>query len=272
MNTDKEFRLSDELNICNISVISGTRSCGRFASWDEPGRNSNGLLYIHSGEAVFFDKDGVKSVAGKGSFVFLPKFKVYKMNYSAASTYFILVNFDLFDKYGQNVSFSDNISVFSNDGRFADIAQIMIKLEQSSTSKSVSATFRRKELCYRIFGIISDLLHNNRKDGNDFSKIAAGVLLLEQTYLENNPTDMYAKESNISINRFRELFKRHFGMSPVKYRNKLRIERAKELLTGTNITVNEAAYASGFENIGYFCRYYLKETGETPTETKSKIK
>ena len=44
---------------------------------------------------------------------------------------------------------------------------------------------------------------------------------------------------------------------------------AREELEG-EFTVAEVAYASGFENIGYFCRYYRHITGETPGETKKR--
>jgi transcriptional regulator GlxA family with amidase domain len=50
----------------------------------------------------------------------------------------------------------------------------------------------------------------------------------------------------------------------------LRIERARELLSDGSLTVAEVAYASGFENIGYFCRYYRRITGEAPGDTKKR--
>jgi len=60
--------------------------------------------------------------------------------------------------------------------------------------------------------------------------------------------------------------------SPVKYRNALRVERAKELLRDGSFSVAEAAYASGFENIGYFCRTYRNFMGEAPGDTKKEIR
>ena len=95
--------------------------------------------------------------------------------------------------------------------------------------------------------------------------------MLEQTYLENLPIEKYAAVSHVSVNTFRSLFQKQFGTSPLKYRNSLRIERAKELLNEGGFTVAEVAYASGFENIGYFCRYYRRITGESPGETKRNI-
>lgn len=99
-------------------------------------------------------------------------------------------------------------------------------------------------------------------------RIAAGELHLEQTYLQNLPVQRFADVCHMSVNTFRRLFHKQFGISPVKYRNRLRINRARVLLTEETITVADVIYACGFENIGYFCRCYRAMTGETPNETK----
>ena len=149
------------------------------------------------------------------------------------------------------------------------IATVMMKLEHCSASKNLAATLRKKELIYRLLGMIcgdAALAGARQEVGRE---ILAGVRLLEQSYLENLPIERFAAASNMSENLFRKLFVKQLGTSPVKYRNRLRIERAKELLAEGGFTVSEVAYASGFENVGYFCRYYRQVVGESPSETKS---
>lgn len=260
---------SDELNICSISVISGTRPCGRTTVWED-GRSSHAFLYIREGEAVFCDNSGRTLTAANGCLVFLPKGTVYRMRYSAAATTFVLVNFDLLDRHGVDVLFSETVSVVAHDDETLGIAKIMLKFEQCSASKNVSSVLRRKELCYRIFERISDSLPGISDEADVSRQIVKGVRLLKQTYLENLPVVAYADASHISVSRFRELFQKQFGMSPVKYRNKLRIERAGELLAEEDLTVAEVAYAAGFGNIGYFYRCYTAAFGETPVMTRSK--
>jgi AraC-like DNA-binding protein len=123
-------------------------------------------------------------------------------------------------------------------------------------------------LFYRLVGWLCDARNIRSLDNDIDPKIADGVRLLEQTYLENLPITKFSEASHMSINAFRSLFKKQFGTSPVKYRNELRIERAKELLLEGGFTIAEVAYACGFENVGYFCRYYRRSMGETPSQTK----
>ena len=110
--------------------------------------------------------------------------------------------------------------------------------------------------------------NETEKGGN--TRIVDGILLLEKTYLENIPISELARACHVSENTFRSLFRKQYKTSPIQYRNLLRIARARELLSEGSCTVTEAAYGSGFENVGYFCRLYKKLTGENPSRTKKK--
>lgn len=260
----------DDLRISDISVISGIRACGRMVDHSCYGRKNNGILYVWRGEATFYYDGKEPVIVTDGELAFIPKHQKYRMRYTAESTTFVVVNFDLFDKNNQDVSLFEDITVLLRDDATHRIARTMTDFELCSASMTVDATLRKKELIYRLLGAIytskSHLLSQNKIN----SQITDGVHLLEKTYLENLPIAQYAAESHISVNTFRSLFQKQFGTSPLKYRNYLRIERAKELLREGGFTVAEVAYASGFENIGYFCRYYRQITGESPGETKKK--
>ena len=147
----------------------------------------------------------------------------------------------------------------------------MTNLMLCGASKTVDAVLRKKELMYRLLGVIylSSFSLLSKKEVS--MQIAEGLRLLEQTYLENLPVTRFAEASHISVSTFRSLFQKQLGTSPVKYRNRLRIERSKELLRESNLGVAEVASACGFENVGYFCRYYRQNTGETPSETRKKL-
>ena len=260
----------DDLHISDISVISGTRSYKMTVDHSCYGRKNNGILFVWEGEATFFNEQNKVIVVSSGELAFLPKHKKYRLEYTAKSTTFVVVNFDLCDKGGQEVSLFEDITLAAKDDAAHRIARIMTNFELCSTAKTTETTFRKKELMYRLLGMIYAAGWSFMEKDEVNSKIVEGVRLLEQTYLENQPISKYAEASHVSVNTFRNLFQKQFGMSPLKYRNHLRIERAKELLCEGSFTVAEVAYASGFENIGYFCRYYRQTVGETPTETKRK--
>ncbi|MBE6596756.1 MAG: helix-turn-helix transcriptional regulator [Ruminococcaceae bacterium] len=260
----------DDLRISDISGSSGVRAYGRKADHSNRGRKNNGILYIWSGEARFYDAQKEKVVASNGDMVFLPKHKKYKMEYTAESTTFVLANFELQDKNNDDICLFEDITILAKDDMTQRIAKTMMSFELCCSLRTIEATLRKKELMYRLFGLIYNSKPYLSQRSDIDLKIFDGVRLLEQTYLENLPISRYAEACHVSVNTFRSVFQKQFGVSPLKYRNHLRIERAKELLSEGGFTVAEVAYASGFENIGYFCRYFRQITGESPSETKRK--
>ena len=259
----------DALHISDISVVSGIRSCGRTVDHSACGRKSNGFLFVWSGEATFYSERETV-VVSDGELAFLPKHTKYKMKYTAERTTFVVINFDLHGMdHGDTALFSD-ILLLAKDDATHSIAGIMTDFELCSASKTVETTLRKKELMYRLLGMIYSSKHDLTSKSKSHSQIAEGVRLLEQTYLENLPIAQYAEASHVSISTFRSVFQKQFGTSPLKYRNRLRIARAAELLSEGGFTVAEVAYASGFENVGYFCRYYRQIAGEAPGRTKKK--
>lgn len=61
------------------------------------------------------------------------------------------------------------------------------------------------------------------------------------------------------------LFKAETGVSPMRYLNRLRIEKAKELMRSSAMNISEAALAVGFENIYYFSRLFKQHEGMSPS-------
>ena len=59
------------------------------------------------------------------------------------------------------------------------------------------------------------------------------------------------------------------GMSPVEYRNRLRINRATELLKTGEYTVGEAAESVGIRDIKYFSKLFKRYAGVNPRVIKS---
>jgi AraC-like DNA-binding protein len=85
-----------------------------------------------------------------------------------------------------------------------------------------------------------------------------------------------ASLTNRSESTFKRDFKKYFGESPAKWIKKKRLEKAKELLLNSNLTVSEITWDTGFENPSHFSTSFVKEFGQSPrnyrlTETEKSL-
>ena len=79
-----------------------------------------------------------------------------------------------------------------------------------------------------------------------------------------------ADEQGVSYSNFRKLFKEYTGLSPATYQQELRLLRAKELLTTTELSIKEIAYRLNFESPDYFSAKFKAKIGLKPSEFRAK--
>ncbi len=75
-----------------------------------------------------------------------------------------------------------------------------------------------------------------------------------------------AAELGLSTTRFTELFRRETGMTPADARNRMRCEKARELLLFDHYNVTDVAYELGFSSSQYFASVFKRYSGMTPSE------
>jgi AraC family transcriptional activator of pobA len=80
-----------------------------------------------------------------------------------------------------------------------------------------------------------------------------------------------ASQLNLSPRYLSDLLKQETGKTAIDLIHLFLVAEAKDLLTGSDQSVSEIAYALGFENPPYFTRLFKKEVGVTPNEFRSKL-
>ncbi|OWY63588.1 AraC family transcriptional regulator [cyanobacterium TDX16] len=77
-----------------------------------------------------------------------------------------------------------------------------------------------------------------------------------------------AQVINISPTYFASLFKRATGISPHQYVVQQRVERAKLLLSKTDLAIADVALQVGFSNQSHLTRHFKRLTGVTPKQIR----
>lgn len=75
----------------------------------------------------------------------------------------------------------------------------------------------------------------------------------------------------LSKDYFIRLFKQETGVTPMKYINQKKIERAQLILATKDMSVKNVALFLGFEDFSYFNRVFKKATGVTPNDYRRRL-
>jgi YesN/AraC family two-component response regulator len=77
-----------------------------------------------------------------------------------------------------------------------------------------------------------------------------------------------ARELHLSRSQVHRKIKALTGMSPAIYIRHIRVQKAKELLASTQLSISEIAYQVGFKSPVYFSQVFKKTFGESPNATR----
>lgn len=86
----------------------------------------------------------------------------------------------------------------------------------------------------------------------------------EDLTLENAASEVYLSPSYLST-----VFKQSLGIGFVDYLNKVRINKAKQLLCSTSLKTYQVAESVGYKDSKYFSQVFRKLTGTTPSQYRA---
>jgi len=103
-------------------------------------------------------------------------------------------------------------------------------------------------------------------------RTSAGILTkrvleyMESHYDSGFSLEAMAEALDVSHQYVCRIFNQTMQMTPGAYLTKLRLQKAKELLIGENLSITETGRRVGFHDSSYFCHLFRHHEGVTPTE------
>lgn len=125
--------------------------------------------------------------------------------------------------------------------------------------------------------VAEQFMHERMREGHDdqrlplqarlrisHPKLIRAIAEMEHHTEEALSRDEIADRVGLSRRQLERLFRRYLNTSPARYYLRLRLNRAKTLLTQTTMPVTEVAFASGFTSASHFSKCYRDMFGRTP--------
>lgn len=235
--------------------------------------NEYQLLYITEGEGVF-NSLHAKDVALKAGNLFLlfpgewhsyhpagkQGWKCYWIGFKGKNVDDrVKMGFLAIDKPIYNVGFS------------ADIVRLYEEAYKRAQEEAPYSQQILAGIVNHLVGLMYALERNIElsKDHTRVDMINHARLRIRETLEADITIQQIAKELGTSYSNFRKLFKEFTGISPSLYQQDLRLQRAKELLSSTSLSIKEIAYRLRFESPDYFSSKFKIKTGMKPSEFRN---
>ena len=232
-----------------------------------PRATSAFFLILSDVRGIFTAEDGTRTEITRGDVVYLPAGIRYHAAFlggradTRIDTY--TVNFRLLDKTGEEVRLADGILRLAGDqsGLFDTYFH---RLAASTPPVGASGNLFRQKADF--YALVDALLTHNIKRKELYYPIRRGIEALCHDWNKNERIEVYAALCGMSEGYFYRLFRRATGMSPVEYRNLLRVSNACSILKNTRFSVREVSAIVGYDDPFYFCRIFKKHTGSAPMD------
>lgn len=100
------------------------------------------------------------------------------------------------------------------------------------------------------------------------SKLRDAIVLMERNLEDPLPLSSISDQTGLSNRQLQRLFASHTGVTPVKYYLEIRLDRARSMVTQTEMSILEIAVACGFTSQEYFARVYKERFSLTPSKDR----
>ncbi|WPO00390.1 GlxA family transcriptional regulator [Pseudomonas sp. MUP55] len=94
---------------------------------------------------------------------------------------------------------------------------------------------------------------------------------LEQHFAQPLVIDDVAQRFGFGVRNFKRRFKQATGYTPISYLQTLRLERAKQMLESTRMTLDSITYAVGYEDSNSFRRLFQQRVGILPAAYRKRF-
>ena len=223
--------------------------------------NSFLVMYIIDGKATIF-YENKNYIANKGDIVFLNCYKEHGYK-SEGNLKTVWIHFDgniskeYFDMVYEKIG-----CVISNNENYILKSQIY-EIFNSFKEEKINEITIFSQICNILSGLLTPFQSSLNLKYNDIKEIVEYINL---HYAENLSIEELAKRVMLSKYHFIRLFKEETSYTPHEYIIKVRVNKAKEMLKSTNISMKEIAFNCGFSTESAFSNCFKKNTGMTAGE------
>jgi AraC-like DNA-binding protein len=169
----------------------------------------------------------------------------------------------LFRYESETKAFDREYIVFQDQDRISSTLSMLSKLESGIIENDF-------ELRSNLFAdIVTQYAIENSLQQVDDAVIESAMDFIKRNFHHALDLRQIARHTELSYVQFLRRFKKHTGITPSDYIYSLRIQKAKSLLTDTDLLIKDISAACGFENEYYFSNFFKKHIKMSPSDFRN---
>ena len=263
MLNDRFFLDIQRIHLAHEFVLNSVQKC------EYPIRREHyGLVYVLKGNAEYRFSDGEKIAVTDGNVLFLSSWAAYSIVTEKEFEHYT-VNFDIHEKTS-TFDFFDRAFCLLCEPNTEHIKKGFIKLLSAWSQKKSGFEMQAIGHLYQLLSLFY-FEYRLGKDTLIYERLLPVKEYIECNFDQPISLDRLAHLVDMSVTNFRREWKKLYGVSPLQYRDDLRLSYAKEYLNSGYYSVSEIAHKCGFDDVSYFVRFFKKQTGITPGDFKKRL-
>jgi AraC-like DNA-binding protein len=228
----------------------------KYKRWTVKVRTVSSIMTVEKG-TFLYEFDGGGFELKEGETVFLPIGSSYSYKVTTKECLCHQMMFNICDETGV-VKLADR-PIKTADSRVAELMKEIVR------HGSGCGAVNQFKLTANVYAVLS-LFFERVRDFREGLKIYPALKMLEEHYNEQLSVGRLAEACALSPSQLRRVFQKETGMSPVEYKNHLRIKKAADMLLYSQATVAEISQLLGFNNPFVFSRVFKQFKGVSPSE------
>lgn len=112
---------------------------------------------------------------------------------------------------------------------------------------------------------------NSNSTDREVMRLSRAIAYIEKNFCEDISAARLASECGYSERQLSRLFKLTFSQTPTQYITGLRMQKARQMLAGSEMSIGEISWSCGYDDQNYFSRIFKKYTGTAPTKYREKL-
>lgn len=265
-----EQMMNESIDLHDIIIAPVHQPLGYTYTFRNKMRNCSVLCLYVSGQREYSIADNSECFTlTPGDILYVPQYSGYTFRITKVGDngddYMIAINFRMTDQHGQTAAYGRLPRVLLKD-KLSHYFMLFQRIEAVGRSSSYNTMLLKSQ----VYGLLHEILcelNFSETMASPYHSILPAIARIENDPASDDPIPALAELCQMSQTQFRRLFSEYTGgLSPVDYRNKLRIEKADQLIRSESATVEQAARDSGFRDLSHFYRIYKRLKGHTPVQ------